>query len=136
MASGYQTSDGVDLDSRYLGINAKAKSAATADTATKANSVAWGSVTGKPDVTKGWKGFSDLGSVAINKDVTWTAPSDGILSLWNRSTGTDSRVYVYVNNVHVTTFRHDDKPAPIVLKAGTTVRVSAGSVDGWVCYVS
>lgn len=34
MASNYLTSDGVDLDSRYLGINAKAKSAATADTAT------------------------------------------------------------------------------------------------------
>ena len=39
MASGFQTSDGVDLDSRYLGINAKAKSAATADTAAKANTV-------------------------------------------------------------------------------------------------
>ena len=39
MASGYQTSDGVDLDNRYLGINAKAKSAAKADTAAKANTV-------------------------------------------------------------------------------------------------
>lgn len=48
MASNYMTSDGVDLDSRYLGINAKAKSAATADTATKANSVDWGGVSGKP----------------------------------------------------------------------------------------
>ena len=36
MASGYLTSDGKDLDARYLGINAKAKSASTADTATTA----------------------------------------------------------------------------------------------------
>ena len=56
MASGFQTSDGVDLDSRYLGINAKAKSAAMADTATKAttattaNSVAWSGVSGRPSL--------------------------------------------------------------------------------------
>ena len=40
MASGYLTSDGKDLDTRYLGINAKAKSASTADTATTANGLA------------------------------------------------------------------------------------------------
>lgn len=36
MASSIVTADGKDLDSRYLGINAKAKSATTADSATKA----------------------------------------------------------------------------------------------------
>ena len=36
MVSGYVTSDGKDLDSRYLGINAKAASASKADTATTA----------------------------------------------------------------------------------------------------
>lgn len=36
MASGYITSDGKDLDQRYLGIDAKAKSAETADVATTA----------------------------------------------------------------------------------------------------
>lgn len=39
MASGYITSDGKDLDQRYLGIDAKAKSAEIADVAT---SVEWG----------------------------------------------------------------------------------------------
>lgn len=37
MASSIVTADGKDLDSRYLGINAKAKSATTADTAGSAN---------------------------------------------------------------------------------------------------
>ena len=36
MASGYITSDGKDLDARYLGINSKAASAKVADTATTA----------------------------------------------------------------------------------------------------
>ena len=36
MASGYVTSDGKDLDSRYLGISAKSTSASKADTATTA----------------------------------------------------------------------------------------------------
>lgn len=37
MASGYQTSDGIDLDSRYLGINAKAVSAKIADSVNGSN---------------------------------------------------------------------------------------------------
>lgn len=36
MASNIVTADGKDLDSRYLGINAKAQSATTADSATNA----------------------------------------------------------------------------------------------------
>lgn len=40
MASKYVTDDGLDLDSRYLGINAKAKSAETADFASTVNSEA------------------------------------------------------------------------------------------------
>lgn len=54
MPSGYVTSDGKDLDARYLGINDKAKSAETADSATTAttaetaNSVVWGGITEKP----------------------------------------------------------------------------------------
>lgn len=42
MASGYVTSDGKDLDSRYLGIKAKAASASKADTATTASGLASG----------------------------------------------------------------------------------------------
>lgn len=43
MASGYVTSDGKDLDSRYLGINAKAVSAKTADNVTNKGVVKRGS---------------------------------------------------------------------------------------------
>lgn len=39
MASGYVTSDGKDLDSRYLGINSKAASAKTADNVTNKGSL-------------------------------------------------------------------------------------------------
>ena len=42
MTSGYVTSDGKDLDSRYLGISAKAASASKADTATTAGGLASG----------------------------------------------------------------------------------------------
>lgn len=44
MASGFLTNDGKDLDSRYLGINAKAASAATADNVTNKGSAKRGSV--------------------------------------------------------------------------------------------
>lgn len=39
MASGFLTNDGKDLDSRYLGINAKAASAATADNVTNKGTI-------------------------------------------------------------------------------------------------
>lgn len=39
MASGFLTNDGKDLDSRYLGINAKAVSAATADNVTNKGAI-------------------------------------------------------------------------------------------------
>lgn len=44
MASGFVTNDGKDLDSRYLGINAKAASAKTADNVTNKGSAKRGSV--------------------------------------------------------------------------------------------
>lgn len=45
MASKYVTDDGLDLDSRYLGINAKAKSAETAD---KVSDLVYSEITGAP----------------------------------------------------------------------------------------
>lgn len=39
MASGFVTNDGKDLDSRYLGINAKAASAKTADNVTNKGTI-------------------------------------------------------------------------------------------------
>ena len=54
MASGFLTNDGKDLDSRYLGINAKAASAKTADTATKANTATTATnVTNKGSISRG-----------------------------------------------------------------------------------
>ena len=44
MASGFITNDGKDLDSRYLGINAKAASAKTADNVANKGSAKRGSV--------------------------------------------------------------------------------------------
>ena len=78
MASGFQTSDGVDLDSRYLGINAKAKSAATADTATtatRANTLVNNRFSSKQVVV-----VVDL-TANPGQTRTWTAPSDGIFCI-------------------------------------------------------
>lgn len=77
MASKYVTDDGLDLDSRYLGINAKAKSAETAD---KANSVDWESIQSRPTL---WPKFNYAGLVnvyIIRPNKTWVAPSDGFIA--------------------------------------------------------
>ena len=104
MASNYMTSDGVDLDSRYLGINAKAKSAATADTATtatKANSVAWSGVSGKP----GLKIESAAGAlVKVAKDaLPWEAPVD--CQLISITTQVSGGTKTYVNGNEISGFK-------------------------------
>lgn len=87
MASGFQTSDGVDLDSRYLGINAKAKSAATADTATTAT---------RADTLVNNRYASKVAVVIVNlspeaySSKTWSAPSDGIFSILSVNSPTGS----------------------------------------------
>lgn len=84
MASNYMTSDGVDLDSRYLGINAKAKSASAADNATyatsagKANSATTATTASK--LSGGFSGIS-LGtaiSFYSSKRNPYTFPNSGI----------------------------------------------------------
>ena len=47
------TADGRDLAEVFLGKQEKAASAATADTATSADSVDWGNVEGKPSIKTG-----------------------------------------------------------------------------------
>lgn len=97
MASGYVTSDGKDLDARYLGINAKAKSATTAD------SVAWGSVTGKPSI------FTSANALRTGTVITlgdtyftgYTAPSNGVLYIAvSLHSGTRGKMW-YINGVGV-----------------------------------
>lgn len=76
MASNYVTSDGKDLDSRYLGINAKAASASKADTATTATTAT--NVTNKGRVVR--NGSVIKANINGNIDTTyWTATSDGVV---------------------------------------------------------
>lgn len=74
MASGYITSNGKDLDERYLGIDGKAKSAETADVAQTTEKVVTLNGNTPP--------ISTVQKVTVNNsgagNRTWTAPSDGI----------------------------------------------------------
>ena len=105
MASGYVTSDGKDLDSRYLGITAKAASAETAD-----------SVSGS-SVSK-VAGIAEANSVSINvsnknaggttSTATYTVPKRGLVQITcsgasGGSAGTVSGK-VYRNNSALFTF--------------------------------
>ena len=85
MATNIVTSDGKDLDSRYLGISAKAASATVADSA---NSIAYSKVSGRPS------GLSFGGTYSYNKttaygtvSLTFTAPNNivGSVSAFNES---------------------------------------------------
>ena len=73
-----------ELDSIYLGINAKAKSAAMADKATSADhalsvdSVTWENVSDKPTLFNGWASFASTVEVYVNENIEWTAPNYGL----------------------------------------------------------
>lgn len=108
MASGYQTSDGVDLDSRYLGINAKAKSAATADTATKANSVAWGNVSGKPGLRIQTATSNYVTVSSIN--LPWTAPVDCFIDyIIHANNSTNNYLYINGNQIGILSIGEADR---------------------------
>lgn len=105
MPSGYVTSDGKDLDERYLGINDKAKSAETADTATTAttaetaNSVVWGGITERP---------SSLYRVNYGAKVTgsidkygYVCPKDGFAVVTVSVRDNNYYESIYVNEVKV-----------------------------------
>lgn len=77
MASGYVTSDGKDLDSRYLAIGGKAASASTADTATKANSVAWSAVSGKPSIPSNVVRNGAVIKGTVRSNDTYSVPRNG-----------------------------------------------------------
>lgn len=72
--SNFVTDDGKDLDERYLGINAKAKSAETVD------SVSWDTVTGVTRLQPDWGS-----AVTFSLNPSWTAPSDGLVIACNSS---------------------------------------------------
>lgn len=87
MASGYVTSDGKDLDERYLAIDAKAKSSETADVAQEAIGLVNNRFISETGV------FVFIQPSAYQTK-TWQAPSDGILSGY--LTGAPSNV----DNIH------------------------------------
>lgn len=88
MASGYVTSDGKDLDSRYLGINAKAASASKADNATHATSADTATkATTATNVTN--KGSVTLAQapIFVSTNASYTLPRFGILIPAKSSSG-------------------------------------------------
>lgn len=70
MASNYVTSDGKDLDSRYLGISAKAASAKTAD------SIAFSSVSGRPTTLQFGGTYGYDSGEQRGMSITWSAPNN------------------------------------------------------------
>lgn len=97
MGSNYVTSDGKDLDSRYLGINAKAASASKADSATTATNV-----TNKGNIVR--NGNPVFVTLWGANSRAWSAPSNGILHCaegftFGKSTAAadDERDMVFVN---------------------------------------
>ena len=101
MASGYITSDGKDLDERYLGIDGKAKSAETADTATTAASVDWESVSGKPGLQI-QTATSDYVTVAA-MNLPWTAPVDCFIDYFTYSNDSSNN-YMCINGKRIGVF--------------------------------
>lgn len=73
MASGYVTSDGKDLDQRYLGIDAKAKSAETADVAQKVNSLI-----GATPILSTTQAPVTVSVGSKKSSASWTAPDYGL----------------------------------------------------------
>ena len=74
MASKYLTEDGLDLDSRYLGINDKAKSA---ERATVADSVS--TLAGTTPVVSTAQMPVSVSAYGYPASNSWTAPSHGVL---------------------------------------------------------
>ena len=84
MASGYLTSDGKDLDSRYLAIDGKAASASKADTATTATNVA-----NKGTISRN----GDFVSFVPGTSGTYSCPAAGVVTSCTTA-GASSLVYV------------------------------------------
>ena len=102
MASKYVTDDGLDLDSRYLGINAKAKSAETADTADTVKSIDTQAVVDGIGLVGGSRVNINIGMTAT-KQLTFTAAQTGIatLDIYNSNTqGYDVPITISVNGTN------------------------------------
>lgn len=112
MASGYVTSDGKDLDARYLGINAKANSANTADTATTAT-----------NVSKTVKRVGDFVTVkyTLNKNEkrSYSMPFSGLC-------------YASGVPLHIgASFNKMDLSSPVFLNNGDVITISTAPKGSW-----
>lgn len=100
MASGYITSDGKDLDQRYLGIDAKAKSAETADIATSAQTVtSLVGVTPVISVPQQPVMINTIGGGGTKK--SWEAPSNGLLVGTVQCYGANPKAYIKLRGEYV-----------------------------------
>lgn len=118
MASGYITSDGKDLDERYLGIDAKAKSAAAVD---------WSAINNVPVL---WPKLNWTAAISVSSKGSWTAPSDGVMLFWftNTSSFTSAKVGSAVIKLTATstaTIKEFGCTTPIIVSSGDVISASA-----------
>ena len=106
--SNFVTDDGKDLDERYLGINAKAKSAESADYASSADSVSWDGVSGKPGLQI-QTATSDYVTVAA-QSFPWTAPVDCFIKSVSYS-NTSNNNYMRINGKRIGLLKNADDGA-------------------------
>ena len=125
MASGYITSDGKDLDERYLGIDAEAKSAAAVD---------WSGINNVPVL---WPKINWTASISVSSKGSWTAPSDGVMLFWftNASSFTSAEVgsaVIKLTAASTATIEEFGCTTPIIVSSGDVIRASASfsSVKG------
>lgn len=96
----YVTAEGKDLAEMFLGKQEKAASAATADTATSAESVNWNNVEGKPSIKTGVLRTSG-NVININTSGDWTAPQDVFCDITTRAGNTTGTYVLALNGVKI-----------------------------------
>lgn len=104
--TGYVTAEGKDLAEVFLGKQEKAASAATADTATSADSVNWDNVKGKPSIKTGVLRTSGS-RIAINTAGDWTAPQDMFCDISTQAGNTRGTYVLALNGVTILSLNLD-----------------------------
>jgi hypothetical protein len=130
MASGYITSDGKDLDERYLGIDGKAKSSETADVALTSEKATTLNGATPPVSTTQKVTVNNHG----NGNKTWTAPSDGIFYGTARCyPGGGITAYIQIRGVKVFESNDPDNNRSyefkFCLKKGDTIKTTVWRSD-------
>ena len=118
MASGYVTSDGKDLDERYLGIDAKAKSAASVD---------WADINNAPVL---WPKLNWSAAVSVSSKETWTVPSNGVMLFWFTNTSSFDSASIGNATIKLTsastgTIEEFGCTIPVVVSSGDVVSAGA-----------